>query len=184
MQMQFTETEIEGVWVIEPRRYGDARGYFAETYRQDLFEKHIGRVHFVQDNESVSSRGVLRGLHYQAGASSQAKLVRVSQGRVLDVAVDLRRSSSTFGRHIAVELSADNGRQVFVPRGFAHGFLVLSESAQFQYKVDNVYDPASERSIRYDDPQLAIAWPLDGIEPLLSDKDRVARPFAQAELFD
>ena len=136
--MEFKELEIKGVWLIEPKRFGDARGYFCETFKLSEFESHIGKVEFVQDNESLSTRGVLRGLHFQRGEWSQAKLVRVSQGRVLDVAVDLRGGSPTYGQHVAVELSRDNGRQMFIPRGFAHGFVVLSDEAQFQYKVDNV----------------------------------------------
>lgn len=182
--MTFERTALDGVWLITPRRFGDARGYFVESFREDLFHQHIGHVHFLQDNESVSSRGVLRGLHYQQGPAAQAKLVRVSRGAVLDVAVDLRHSSPTFLRHIAVELSAENGRQLFIPRGFAHGFLVLSDTAQFQYKVDNAYCPAAEASVRYDDPELAIAWPIaPGTTPLLSPKDLAALPLAQAPLF-
>lgn len=169
--MKFTETDIKGVWIIEPHRYGDRRGYFSETFRMDAFHQKIGPVEFVQDNESVSSRGVLRGLHMQRGAYSQAKLVRVSQGRVVDVAVDLRSGSPTRGQYVMVELSHDNGRQLFVPRGFAHGFLVLSDTAQFQYKVDNAYAPESELTLRYDDPTLGIKWPLGKVAPILSDKD-------------
>ena len=181
--MRFLKTDVDGVWIIEPRRFGDHRGYFMESYRADLFREHIGAVDFVQDNESVSARGVLRGLHYQKGAASQAKLVRVSRGAVLDVAVDLRRSSPTFLRHVAVELSAENGRQLFIPRGFAHGFLVLSDTAQFQYKVDNVYSPADEASIRFDDPDLGIVWPISSEDMLLSDKDLRGVLLKEAELF-
>lgn len=170
--MEFIKTEIEGVWVIEPNRYGDARGYFSETFRQDLFDKHVGHVDFIQDNESFSTRGVLRGLHFQKGEWSQAKLVRVSQGKVLDVCVDLRSASPTFGKHVMVELSADNGRQLFIPRGFAHGFVVLSDVAQFQYKVDNVYAPQSEATLMWNDPELGIEWPLPASELLLSAKDQ------------
>ena len=170
--MEFIKTEIEGVWVIEPKRYGDARGYFSETFRQDLFDKHVGHVDFIQDNESFSTRGVLRGLHFQKGEWSQAKLVRVSQGKVLDVCVDLRSASPTFGKHVMVELSADNGRQLFSPRGFAHGFVVLSDVAQFQYKVDNVYAPQSEATLMWNDPELGIEWPLPASELLLSTKDQ------------
>lgn len=170
--MEFERTSIDGVWVITPRRFGDERGYFMESWKKSEFEAHIGPVEFVQDNESVSSRGVLRGLHFQKGDWSQAKLVRVSRGVVLDVAVDLRGGSPTFGRHVAVELSADNGRQLFIPRGFAHGFLVLSDIAQFQYKVDNVYAPQSEVTLLFDDPALGIDWPVDGLTLLLSAKDR------------
>ena len=169
--MEFIEQEIKGVFVIEPKRFGDARGYFSEVWKQSEFDKYIPGVTFVQDNESVSSRGVLRGLHFQEGEYSQAKLVRVSQGRVLDVIVDLRGESPTFGKHVAVELSAENGKQLFVPRGFAHGFVVLSEMAQFQYKVDNVYAPQAERTLRYNDEALGIEWPLAEQDLLLSEKD-------------
>lgn len=169
--MNFIKLDIDGVWIIEPRRFGDARGYFAETFKKSEFTQHIGQIDFIQDNESVSSKGVLRGLHFQKREFSQAKLVRVSQGAVLDVAVDLRGSSPTFGRHVAVELSAENGRQLFIPRGFAHGFVVLSEIAQFQYKVDNVYAPQAEATLRFDDPQLGINWPVSTSEMLLSEKD-------------
>ncbi|MBD5349502.1 MAG: dTDP-4-dehydrorhamnose 3,5-epimerase [Bacteroides sp.] len=169
--MEFIKTEIEGVWIIEPRRFGDARGYFMETFKKSEFEANIGHVDFVQDNESFSSRGVLRGLHFQKGEWSQAKLVRVSRGTVLDVAVDLRGGSPTFGRHVAVELSADNARQLFIPRGFAHGFVVLSPEAQFQYKVDNIYAPHAEATLRFDDPALAIDWRISPAEMLLSEKD-------------
>ena len=170
--MDFIKTEIDGVWAIQPKRYGDARGYFSETYRQDLFDKHIGRVEFIQDNESFSTRGVLRGLHFQKGEWSQAKLVRVSQGTVVDVCVDLRADSPTFGKSVMRELSADSGCMLFVPRGFAHGFLVLSDVAQFQYKVDNVYAPQAETTLAWDDPEVGIAWPLPVGGPLLSEKDK------------
>lgn len=176
--MNFTETEIAGVWLIEPKRFADSRGYFCETFRKEEFEKHIGHVDFVQENESMSSQGVVRGLHFQLPPFSQAKLVRVSRGCVLDVAVDLRHGSPTFGRHVAIELSGDNGRQVFVPRGFAHGFAVLSPYAQFQYKVDQYYNPASESSIRFDDPVLGIDWRVDPAEMILSPKDVAAPSFA------
>lgn len=169
--MEFVETEIKGVWMITPVRYGDERGYFSEVWREDEFVRHIGPVHFVQDNESVSRRGVLRGLHFQAGEYSQAKLVRVSRGTVLDVVVDLRQDSPTYGRHVSVELTASSGRQLFVPRGFAHGFVVLSDDAQFQYKVDNVYAPQSECTLRFDDPALGIDWVLPREELILSAKD-------------
>ena len=160
-----------GVWVIEPQRFGDKRGYFSEVFKQADFDAHVGHVDFVQDNESFSSRGVLRGLHFQRGEWSQAKLVRVSQGTVLDVAVDLRHGSPTWGQHVAVELSADTGCQLFIPRGFAHGFVVLSDVAQFQYKVDNIYAPHSEATLRFDEPQLAIDWRIARDEMVLSDKD-------------
>ena len=182
--MQFIQQKIEGVWVIEPKRYGDARGYFSETFKMDEFKSHVGDVNFIQDNESFSSKGVLRGIHFQKGEFSQAKLVRVSQGTVLDVAVDLRKASPTFGQHIAVELSHDNGRQLFLPRGFAHGFVVLSDVAQFQYKVDNVYAPQAEATLRFDDPQLGIDWRISPDDMLLSDKDMRGYSFAEiAEKF-
>lgn len=179
--MKFTSLEIPGVWLIEPNRFGDDRGYFEEAWKKDEFEAVVGPVEFVQDNESLSRRGVLRGLHYQRGEASQAKLVRVSRGTVIDVAVDLRRGSSTYGRHVAVELSASNGRQLFIPRGFAHGFLVMSDEAQFQYKVDNRYAPETEASIRFDDPDLAIKWPVDGMKLILSPKDMAAETFKNTE---
>ena len=181
--MEFKELDIKGVWLIEPKRFGDARGYFCETFKLSEFESHIGKVEFVQDNESLSTRGVLRGLHFQRGEWSQAKLVRVSQGRVLDVAVDLRGGSPTYGRHVAVELSRENGRQMFIPRGFAHGFVVLSDEAQFQYKVDNVYAPQSEATLRFDDPALGIEWPIAKEEMKLSEKDLRGMAFAEVEPF-
>lgn len=181
--MEFKELDIKCVWLIEPKRFGDARGYFCETFKLSEFESHIGKVEFVQDNESLSTRGVLRGLHFQRGEWSQAKLVRVSQGRVLDVAVDLRGGSPTYGQHVAVELSRDNGRQMFIPRGFAHGFVVLSDEAQFQYKVDNVYAPQSEATLRFDDPALGIEWPIAKEEMKLSEKDLRGMAFAEVEPF-
>ena len=181
--MTFTELEIKGVWLIEPKRFGDNRGYFCETFKLEDFESHVGKINFVQDNESMSTYGVLRGLHFQRGKWSQAKLVRVSQGRVLDVAVDLRGGSPTYGRHVAVELSRENGRQMFIPRGFAHGFVVLSDEAQFQYKVDNVYAPHSEATLRFDDPALGIDWPIATEEMKLSEKDLRGMAFADVEPF-
>ena len=171
-EMEFRELDIKGVWLIKPQRYGDSRGYFSETWKQQEFEAHVGKVTFVQDNESLSRRGVLRGLHLQRGEWSQAKLVRVSQGRVLDVALDLRSGSPTWGKHVAVELSHEGGEQLFIPRGFAHGFVVLSDVAQFQYKVDNVYAPQSEMTIAHDDPDLGIDWQIDPAQRLLSEKDK------------
>lgn len=171
--MEFQELDIKGVWLIKPQRYGDSRGYFSETWKQQEFEQHVGKVCFVQDNESFSSRGVLRGLHLQRGQWSQAKLVRVSQGEVLDVALDLRPGSPTRGRHVAVRLTHDGGEQLFIPRGFAHGFVVLSDVAQFQYKVDNVYAPHSEMTIAFDDPDLGIDWLIEPGEMLLSEKDKL-----------
>ena len=170
--MNFIEQEIKGVFVIEPLRFGDSRGYFSEVWKQEEFEQHIPGVKFVQDNESVSTYGVLRGLHFQSGEWSQAKLVRVSQGKVLDVAVDLRGGSPTFGKYVAVELSAENGRQLFVPRGFAHGFVVLSDMAQFQYKVDNVYAPQAEVTLKFDDESIGIDWRVPQADLLLSEKDK------------
>lgn len=182
--MEYIETEIQGVYILQPRVFADARGYFLETWRQADFDAHVGHVDFVQDNESRSSYGVLRGLHYQRGAYSQAKLVRVISGRVLDVAVDLRRSSPTFGRHVMVELSGENKRQLFIPRGFAHGFLVLSQEATFTYKVDNAYAPQQEASIRWDDPTLDIHWPIDRADVVTSEKDLRGKDFSDAEMFD
>ncbi len=174
--MTFIEQEIKGVWIIEPKRFGDQRGYFSEVFKQNEFDAHVGHVDFVQDNESFSTRGVVRGLHFQRGECSQAKLVRVSQGKVLDVIVDLRHDSPTRGRHIAVELSADTGRQMFIPRGFAHGFAVLSDVAQFQYKVDNLYAPQSEATLRFDDPALGIDWRIKREDMTLSEKDLKGLP--------
>lgn len=183
--MNYIATSIPDVWILEPRVFEDARGYFMETWREEDFNRAMGHeVHFVQDNQSMSSRGVLRGLHYQKGDASQAKLVRVLQGAVVDVAVDLRQDSPTFGQHVLVELSAENKRQLFIPRGFAHGFQVLSETAVFTYKVDNRYAPETECSIRYDDPTIGIQWPIFGDEVLLSEKDlNKAVSFADAEKF-
>ena len=181
--MEFKKTAIEGVYIIEPRVFNDARGYFFEAWKQEEFNAHIGQVNFIQDNESKSSRGVLRGLHYQKGELSQAKLVRVIKGKVLDVAVDLRRNSPTFGKHVMVELSEDNKRQFFIPRGFAHGFLVLSDEAIFTYKVDNVYAPQAEAGIRWNDPALGIEWPIDAKEVLTSEKDLKQPLLKDAEVF-
>ena len=169
--MNYIQTEIEGVWIIEPKVFNDARGYFMEAFKEGEFRANIGNVHFVQDNESKSSFGVLRGLHYQKGEYSQAKLVRVIKGKVLDVAVDLRQSSPTFGKYVSVELSEENKRQFFIPRGFAHGFLVLSEEAIFTYKVDNGYAPEAEASIRFNDETVGIDWPVAESQLLLSEKD-------------
>lgn len=182
--MEYKETAIKGVYIIEPRVFSDARGYFFEAWKQAEFEEHIGHVDFVQDNESKSSYGVLRGLHYQKGEYSQAKLVRVIKGKVLDVAVDIRRSSPTFGQHVMVELSEDNKRQFFIPRGFAHGFLVLSQEAIFTYKVDNVYAPQSEAGISWNDPSLGIEWPIDPSVVLTSEKDLRQPLLRDAEVFE
>ena len=182
--MEYIETEIAGVFIIEPRVFSDARGYFMEAWKEEEFNQHIGRVKFIQDNESKSSYGVLRGLHYQKGEWSQAELVRVIKGRVLDVAVDIRKSSPTFGKHVMVELSEDNKRQFFIPRGFAHGFLVLSEEAIFTYKVDNPYMPAEEAGIRWNDPELAIEWPIDPAAVQTSEKDLKQPLLKEAQVFE
>ncbi len=182
--MEFIKTQIKDVFVIEPKVFNDARGYFFESWKKEEFEKNIGNVNFIQENESQSSFGVLRGLHYQKGEFSQAKLVRVIKGRVLDVAVDIRRSSPTFGQHVLVDLNEENKRQLFIPRGFAHGFLVMSEQATFVYKVDNIYAPQSEASIRWDDPELAIEWPIGRDQVLTSAKDEKAVFFKDAVLFE
>ena len=182
--MKYTETEIPGVYIIEPRVFNDARGYFFEAWKKEEFEENVGKVEFIQDNESKSSFGVLRGLHYQKGDASQAKLVRVIKGRVLDVAVDIRKSSPTFGQHVMVELSDENKRQFFIPRGFAHGFLVLSDEAIFTYKVDNPYAPTQEAGIRWNDEELAIQWPIDPKLVITSEKDLNACRLRDAELFE
>ncbi len=184
--MKFTPQSIADVILIEPTVHGDDRGYFMETFRQDLFEEVLGcQVNFVQDNESKSTKGVLRGLHYQLPPYAQAKLVRVIEGSVLDVAVDVRKSSPTFGQHVAVELTAENKHQLFVPHGFAHGFVVLSDSAVFAYKVDNYYAPEHDRGIVFDDARLRIDWQLP-IEVLqLSDKDKLHPVLSDAlDLFE
>ena len=181
--MNIIKTEIPDVLILEPKVFGDARGFFFESYNEREFRAAIGRdVHFVQDNHSRSSRGVLRGLHYQLPPAAQGKLVRCVVGEVLDVAVDLRKSSPTFGRWVGVHLSAENRRQVWIPPGFAHGFLVLSETAEFLYKTTDYYSPEYERCVLWNDPDLAIAWPLE-IEPALSSKDQAGTRFSIAELF-
>ena len=180
--MKLTPQSIEDVLLIESIIHGDDRGYFIETFRQDLLEEAIGyKVNFVQDNESKSTKGVLRGLHYQLPPYTQAKLVRVIKGSVLDVAVDIRKSSSTFGHYVAVELTGDNKHQLFVPHGFAHGFVVLSDSATFAYKVDNYYAPEHDRGIAFDDKELKINWQLSVEELQLSDKDRAHPSLANAK---
>lgn len=170
--MNIIPTEIDGVLIIEPRIFQDSRGYFFESFNLREFEKKVGAIDFVQDNESKSCYGVLRGLHFQRDGHSQAKLVRVVKGKVLDVAVDLRRGSATYGRHVAVELSEDNHRQFFIPRGFAHGFSVLSDEVIFQYKCDNYYCPSSEGAIAWNDPDLGIDWRIPEDKVILSEKDR------------
>lgn len=175
--MPFLETPIPGLIVFEPSVFQDARGYFFESYNQRLWQDAGVSAHFVQDNQARSTAGVLRGLHYQVGEAAQAKLVRVVEGEVIDVAVDIRPESPTYGQWHAVRLSADNKRQLFVPRGFAHGYLVVSETAEFFYKCDNFYNKAAEGGIRYDDPQLNIDWEYDLDQVLVSDKDKVLPHF-------
>ena len=178
--MNFIRTNIPDLVIIEPIVHGDSRGYFVETFRQDKLEEFLGfKINFCQDNESKSSKGVLRGLHYQLTPFAQTKLVRVIQGRVLDIAVDIRKNSPTFGQHIAVELSAENKRQLLVPRGFAHGFVVLEDDTVFAYKVDNYYSPQCDRGIAFDDKNLNIDWILNHDELNLSAKDT-----KQPKLFD
>ena len=181
--MNYVQTEIDGVWIIEPKVFGDDRGYFMETYNKEEFDSHIGKVDFIQDNESRSFSGVIRGLHFQKGEFSQAKLVRVIKGRVFDVAVDMRKKSPTFGKYVGVELNEDNKRQFFIPRGFAHGFLVLSDEAVFVYKVDNAYAPHAEASVLFCDEELGIDWPVVAGERIISEKDRCASRFKDAEAF-
>jgi dTDP-4-dehydrorhamnose 3,5-epimerase len=170
--MKFIKTAIADVYVLEPSVFEDERGYFLESFNLQKFEENIGPIKFIQDNESKSSKGVLRGLHFQKPPFNQAKLVRCLEGRVLDVSVDIRKGSPTYGKHVAVELSGENKKQVFVPRGFAHGFVVLSESAVFAYKVDNRYAPEYDAGIRFDDEALQIDWRLPQEEVQLSEKDK------------
>ncbi|MFX1712299.1 dTDP-4-dehydrorhamnose 3,5-epimerase [Stutzerimonas stutzeri] len=180
--MQITPQTIADVLLIEPHVYGDARGYFCESWRKDKLEAFVGyELHFCQDNESRSSHGVLRGLHFQLPPFAQTKLVRVLEGEVLDVAVDIRAGSPTLGQHVAVRLSGDNKRQLFVPRGFAHGFVVLSETALFAYKVDNYYSPECDRGIAFDDPALGIDWLLPQKQLQLSAKDQQQPLLVQLE---
>ena len=180
--MKFTPQTIPDVILIEPSIHGDNRGYFVETFRQDLFEEATGyKVNFIQDNESKSTKGVLRGLHYQLPPHTQAKLVRVIKGSVLDIAVDIRRSSPTFGQYVAVKLTEENKYQLFVPHGFAHGFVVLSDSATFTYKVDNYYAPKHDRGIAFNDKDLAIDWQLPSEVLQLSDKDMTHPSLANAK---
>ncbi len=170
--MIYNETKLKGCFVLEPKIFEDNRGYFFESFNSKNFNAGVGaEVDFVQDNQSFSTYGVLRGLHYQAGIDAQAKLVRVLKGSVLDIAVDLRKESPTFGEHVAVELSGDNKKQLFVPRGFAHGFVVLSQEVEFFYKCDNYYNKMSERGIIYDDARLAIDWKIDKNDIIISEKD-------------
>lgn len=180
--MKFIQTTIEGVVIVEPNIFEDARGYFFESYNEAEFIKNGIPNRFVQDNQSKSSYGVVRGLHCQLGEHSQAKLVRVLQGKVLDVAVDIRKDSPTFGKHVAVELSAENQRQLFIPRHFLHGFSVLSETAVFAYKVDNLYCKESEFGIRYDDPEIGVDWKVPTDKVITSDKDKI--PHTLKDLLD
>ena len=181
--MKVISTSLEGCFVLKPRIYEDDRGYFFESFNQKKFADAIGtKISFVQDNESFSYKGVLRGLHYQTGRYAQAKLVRVIKGRILDVAVDLRKSSSTFGKYFSIELSESNKKQLFIPKGFAHGFLVLSDTAIFSYKCDNFYDKASEAGIIYNDPTLAIDWEFPESKMLLSERDRTLPRLKEAVL--
>ncbi len=183
--MEVIKTEIEGVVIIEPRIFKDDRGYFYESFSQREFEEKVCRTTFVQDNQSKSSYGVVRGLHFQKPPYSQSKLVRCIKGAVLDVAVDIRKGSPTFGKYVAVELTEDNHRQFFVPRGFAHGFAVLSDEAVFQYKCDNFYNKESEGAVAWDDPELAIDWRIPVEKVLLSEKDKLSKTIAEADfLFD
>ena len=179
--MKFVNTPIEGLVIIEPTLFGDDRGYFLESYNKKEFEKAIGEISFVQDNESKSSKGVLRGLHFQKSPYAQVKLVRCIEGKVLDVAVDIREGSETFGQHVTVELSGENKKQVFIPQGFAHGFLVLSKSAIVSYKVDNSYAPAHDAGIRWDDSMLNIQWGVNEREVLVSEKDANLPFFSEFE---
>lgn len=181
--MKATETKLKGCFILEPNVFKDSRGYFFESFNQNKFNALIGQeVNFVQDNESFSSKGVLRGLHFQTGDYAQAKLARVVKGTVLDVVVDMRKESPTFSKHFSIELSEDNKRQLFVPRGFAHGFIVLSETAIFSYKCDNFYNKPSEKGLRYDDPSLAIDWRLPTKEFIVSEKDLVLPTLSNIEL--
>ncbi|SMO87834.1 dTDP-4-dehydrorhamnose 3,5-epimerase [Saccharicrinis carchari] len=173
--MQFIKTKLEGCVIIEPKVFGDQRGYFFESFNQKQFEDNVGKIDFVQDNESRSSRGVLRGLHFQLPPYNQAKLVRCIEGEVLDVAVDLRKNSPTYKQHVSVLLSDENKRQLFVPRGYAHGFIVLSRSAIFSYKVDNWYAPDHDSGIAWNDPEINVDWQINEDAILLSGKDKILK---------
>lgn len=183
--MNIIKTSIEGVVILEPRIFADDRGYFFESFSQKVFDELVRPIRFVQDNESKSKYGVLRGLHFQKGEHAQSKLVRVVKGQVWDVAVDIRRGSPTFGKYVSVELSQENKRQFFIPRGFAHGFAVLSQEAIFQYKCDHYYAPESEGAIAWNDPDIGIDWPVAASDILLSEKDKKHPRLADSlELFD
>ena len=182
--MKFTRTKIEDIVIVDPLVHGDERGYFVETFRQDKLEEFLDySVNFCQDNESKSSRGVLRGLHYQLGSSAQTKLVRAIKGSVLDVAVDIRKGSPTFGKYVAAILSEDNKRQLFIPKGFAHAFVVLEDDTVFAYKVDNYYSPEDDRGIAFDDPAIGIDWQIDTSLLKLSEKDTKQPLLKEADLF-
>ena len=182
--MKFSKANIEDLVIIEPQVYKDARGYFSETFRQDTLEEFLGfKINFCQENESKSVKGVLRGLHYQIAPFAQSKLVRVIKGSVLDIAVDIRKESPTFGQHMAIELNDQNKKQLFIPKGFAHGFVVLSDEVIFSYKVDNYYNPEAERGILFNDEALNIDWFLKEEQLILSDKDKVLPTIENAELF-
>lgn len=181
--MQVIRTSIPDVLIIEPKIFGDDRGFFFESFNQKAFNQALGQeISFVQDNHSKSARNVLRGLHYQLAPYAQGKLVRVVQGAVIDVALDIRPDSKSFGQHVAVELNAENKRQFWIPPGFAHGFLVISDTAEFLYKASSYYAPASERCIRWNDPALSIDWKLNGATPILSEKDMQGELLANAQL--
>lgn len=182
--MNFISTKIPGVIIIEPKVFYDARGYFYESYKKEILDSKIGKFDVVQENESKSAYGVLRGIHFQKGAIAQAKLVRVLKGKVIDVAIDLRKSSQTFAKYVIVELSDENKYQLFVPKGFGHAYLVLSDEAVFTYKVDNVYAPQAEGSVLFSDPTLDIKWPIAKEKMILSDKDNHAPLLENADLFD
>ena len=182
--MEFIQTHIPDVVLIKPKVFGDSRGYLMESFRRDLFQENVEDIDFVQDNESKSNFGVLRGLHYQLPPHAQSKLVRVVVGRTLDVAVDIRKNSPTFGKHVSIELSDENKQQMFIPKGFAHGFVVLSREAVFAYKLDAFHAPDYERSLCYKDPELGIDWKLPESDLILSDKDKQAPVLKHAEIFD
>lgn len=182
--MEILKTDIEGVVILKPQVFGDARGYFFESYNKTAFDAAIGPIEFLQDNESSSSYGVIRGLHFQKGKHAQAKLVRAIRGAVLDVAVDIRKGSPTFGKYVAVELSEENKLQLFIPRGFAHGFSVLSPTAIFGYKCDNSYVPQSEGGVAFDDPEIGIDWRIPEKDIVLSEKDSRRPLLKDAEIFD
>ena len=182
--MNFIATKLKGCFILEPKVIKDERGYFMESFNEKTFQKGVGQeVHFVQDNQSFSTKGVLRGLHYQCGEHAQAKLVRVLQGEVLDVAVDIRPESETYGQYEAILLSAENQKQFFVPRGFAHGFLTLEDGTEFLYKCTALYDPSCDRNIRWDDPDIGIKWPLGPEAPKVSAKDLAAPILQDADVF-